>query len=134
MTFEHEITYLEVIPEFKEGGEPDYKRQTVKKTIRFQELDQCDRDQHKVHFLIMGYYMGEGMTPKKKRQVVIDPEFAMELAQTYLTEMTVISKEFTATDRELALNDSGCLLKLALWLIPKKVLPFFLELTKSMVA
>ena len=136
-TFTREIIFLEKIPTFFEDGrDPEINRQPVKKMVQFKELDQCDSEQFDLHFNIMGYCT-EGMaTPKgkSKKKLTIDPAFSREMAEAFLQDMAIIDEEFTAKDRDIALGDSGCLCALGLWLVPTKILPFFLELMRNSFA
>lgn len=134
-TFQHEVKYLEVQPIFKEGADvPEYSEVVIEKLLTFKELNQLDREQHDLHFLIMAYYSGGTVKTKGKRALVVDPEFARDMTNAFLNDMLILDKEFTATDKEIMMNDSGCLIKLGMYLIPEKVLPFFLKLTKSIAA
>lgn len=132
-TFAHRLSYNEMQPVFKEGSDdPEYKFVTVSRDIVFKELDQYDREQHNLHFAIMSHFVGGDSKPKGKKKLIIDPEFAQEMTVTFIEEMSILNDTFRAQDREILLNDSAALIKFSLWLIPNKVLPFFLKLTENM--
>lgn len=132
-TFTHPLKYKEYQPDFsKNPDNPDFSYQTIHKEIEFVDLDEFDRDQHDLHFLIMGHFIGGGAKAKGRKKLVMDPEFSHEVTVMFIEEMAVTDeKAFTIKDREILLNDSAALISFSLWLMPNKILPFFLELMKD---
>lgn len=132
-TFVHTLKYKEYQPDFSQNpNEPEFKYQNVTKDVTFVDLDEFDRDQHELHFLIMGHFIGGGSKTKGKKTLIMDPDFSREATVMFIEEMAVTDdKDFTIKDREILLNDSAALIRFSLWLMPNKILPFFLELMKD---
>lgn len=133
-TFQVEVKVMETVPNFSKlvDGKPEYETIQTPKVVTFKKLDQTDRDQHEIHFMIMGHYTSGAAKTKGKNKVVIDHRFALDITQAFMDEMCVLGDDFKVSDRELVLSDSGALMKLARVLIPEHVIPFFLQLMESM--
>lgn len=130
-TFTEKVTVMEDVPDFASGGTTT-NRVPQEKVIVFKELDQCDEDQHDLHFLIMAYFSGGDARTKRRKQLNMDPNFMREVTVMMVEELAICDKDnFTEQDRVLVLRDSAALIQLSLSLVPKKVVPFFLELMKS---
>jgi hypothetical protein len=62
------VNILETMPDFDKvvDGIPEYKEVTTKKTVTFKALDQRDKEQHDLHFLIMAHYTSGAAKSKGK--------------------------------------------------------------------
>lgn len=136
-TFAKEITFIS--PEYDQvahdAGTPGvWNKLPVTKTATFLELDQTDRDQHKFHFKLMGFFAKPGKEgeeedeDEKPSSLGFDTDATYDLATKFIKKFHVPNPEFTLADRESVLTDSGALVDFALWLVKDKFIPFFLKL------
>lgn len=134
--FQHEITFLGKIfnPELN-GGVGAWEFAECTKIATFKELSRTDRDQHKLHFKIVGMFTNsikdsveEG---KENGLPELNPEALCDLTCKIIKDLLIPTEGFTMTDREELLGDSGALIMLGMWLLGNKIAPFFSVLMKN---
>ncbi len=125
-TFQHEITFLQKSFDATQvqSENAGHIETLATKTATFKELSRTDRDQHALHFAIIDFYAG-GSTSGKKKQVKFKTQDALPLVEDFIEAMLIVDNNFTATDKEEFLNDSGALFSFAMWLLKEKVSLFF---------
>lgn len=97
----------------------------VTKTATFKEFSRTDKDQHKLHFMLMTLY--EASDSKIKA----DSDQLYDIAVRAINILLLPDPNFTIQDKEAFLNDSVALLSFATWLLKEKITPFFLQLMKK---
>lgn len=131
-TFQRDITFNKVEYDqaaHDEGRVGEWRHVPVTKTATFQELDQNVKEQHYLHFDIMGFYASGGQPEEeakvRKKKVSLDTTGMYDLTVQAIKELLVVNEAFTAKDKEEFLSDSKALLNFAFWYNKEKVSPFF---------
>ena len=119
-TFEKEITFLS--KSFVNG---EWALVEVSKTATFKELSRVDRDQHKLHFMLIKLFQGAAVEEGESQDISIDSDSLYDLTVKAIRKLIVINSEFTEQDKTEFLNDSGAILDFSLWALKEKFTPFF---------
>lgn len=130
-TFQKEIKFIS-----KTFDGTNHVRSRVSKTATFQELDATVKTQHLLHFKITSLFKPTNEDTSalmneeeiKKRAVKIDDEVLYEVTVKTINTLLVLDQEFTVSDKNEFLADSGALLAFGNWFLVDKVAPFFQEL------
>lgn len=128
--FKIEVPVL--LPVFDAEQEKDvWKPQ--KKTLTFKELNQKDKTQHKLHFLLIGLMEEKtkdaDTNQDGKIQMVLDTDKLYEITVKSVKVLSVLNEEFTLQDQKCLLDDSGALFQLGMVLMKDHLGPFFLTLS-----
>ena len=121
-TFNKEISFISL--SFDEANNIWIEKPIIK-TATFNELSRRDRKQHKLHFAIVSLFsksMGEDGAEKK---VNLDSDEIYDITVRAVKDLLIVSDQFTATDKNELLSDSGALVEFGFWLITEKIIPFF---------
>lgn len=115
-TFEYEISFLS-----KEFNQEINDWQTVEKTkkIQFRELNQNDKSQHKLHFMLISLF------ENKEGEANISTDKLYDITVKFIQNNIVLSDDFKEIDKEEFLNDSAALFTFGFWLLTEKITPFF---------
>lgn len=126
--FEKEITFLskQAIP--GEGNDLIWRLIPVTKTAVFKELDQTNRDQHKLHFMIISLaeLFKEKDADEDDNKMTISSDKLYDLTTKSIKTLLIVDEtSFSASDKVEFLNDSAAILNFALWMLKEKFMPFF---------
>lgn len=127
-TFSKEVTFLSKV--FNETNS-QWEEKPVTKTATFVELSRTNRKQHKLHFSIVTLFSSSISGEGDDKKVFLDSDQIYDIAVRAIKDLTVVSIEFTETDKNEVLNDSGALFDFGYWLVSEKLIPFFLILTQK---
>lgn len=138
-TFPKKITYMSSVLD----GHHMVKKE-VTKVATFKELDRLDKNQHKLHFMILSLYQNR----VKDEGEIDDPSVSkIKLDSGALYDLTVKSirtlilcaekqneemDAFVETDKAEFLNDSVAILNFGLWFLENHISPFFLNLNPKL--
>lgn len=128
LTFQKEISFISPTswnPELNNnmGG---HEEKEITKTATFNELSRTNREQHELHFMIMGAFDSIG-----GKKVKYDPKVVLEMTDQFIESALIVNESFTAADKTQFLNDSIAKLNFGLWLLNEKFAPFFSQLGKK---
>ena len=101
-----------------------FEEQLVTKTASFKEWSRTDRDQHKLHFMLVSIFKTNGA------KMVVDSDQLYDITVKVVETMMVITPQFTDQDRTEFLNDGGGLIQFGMWYMAEKISPFFSVLMK----
>lgn len=139
-TFSKELTFIK--PVYRETLVSDTcdgwdNKSQVKKMAHFYELDALNRDQHKYHFRIIGFYSNAEKKDgfgTQAAQITMPTDEMYDMTVEFLKKFCLLNPEgFNETDRELFLNDFSAISAFALWLFREKVYPFFVEVSPNLL-
>jgi hypothetical protein len=119
-TFSTEVSFLSQIL----VGEK-FEEQVVKKTATFKEWSRTDKDQHKLHFMLVSIFKTNG------NKMVVDSDQLYDITVKAVEVMLVPDASFNEQDRTEFLNDGGGLIQFGMWYMANKIAPFFSELMKK---
>jgi len=120
--FEKEVKFLSL--EFNgETNKWDEKEVTLVAT--FKDLDRRDKEQHKLHFKLVSLFN----ISAEDGEAEISSDRLYDITSQFVKLMLIPTDQFTATNKNELLQDSGALFELGMWLMKEKLGPFFLNLT-----
>lgn len=128
-TFTKEISFIN--PAFFDKDakpQPQHTEKEVTKTATFKELSRTDKDQHKLHFTLIGISLN---TKTDDGKIKLDTDSLYEVTVKVVTTLLVTDDKFTEIDKELFLSDSSALIDFGFWFIGEKLTPFFSILMKK---
>lgn len=94
----------------------------VQKTanVTFKSLNQTDKSQHKLHFMIISMFQsGDGDAAK------LDSDVLYDITVKAVNQLVVCDENFKERDKTEFLHDSMALLQFGLWLFGNQFAPFF---------
>lgn len=116
--FDKEITFLS-----KEFIGTEWVEKPVIKVAKFKEFSRTDKDQHKLHFMMISLFeSGENDTAR------IDSDKMYDITVKAVKTLLIIGEDFNDTNKNEFLNDSGALFSFGMWLFEAKIIPFFSNL------
>ena len=132
--FEKEITFLS--REFEiDSNNPDDKGKWVEKAVKkiatFKELSRTDKDQHKLHFMLVGIMTNAPKDGEDETKMNIDSDALYDLTVKAIKLLLKIDERFTAQDKAEFLADSGAIFNFSMWLLGEKITPFFSNLMSN---
>jgi len=121
-TFEKEITFLS-----KQLVNLEWSLVEVSKVATFKELSRVDRNQHKLHFMLISLFTSKAEEGEENK-MSIDSDSLYDLTTKAIRTLLVLNDSFTETDKAEFLNDSGAILSFGIWALPEKFTPFLSSL------
>jgi hypothetical protein len=119
MTFTKEVSFLSRVL----VGEA-FEEQTVTKTATINEWSRTDKNQHKLHFMLVSIFKTNG------DKMVVDSDQLYDITVKVVQTMFNIDANFNEQDCAEFLNDGGGLIQFGMWYMANKIAPFFSELMK----
>lgn len=127
--FQREISFISQVFEPAENGEGGkWVEKEVKKTATFKDLSRTDRDQHKLHFKIIGVMKQGAKEDGEPGRVEIDSDALYDLTAKAIKTLLEVNEDFNVQDKNEFLADSGAIFNFGLWLLKEKITPFFSKL------
>lgn len=102
----------------------EFEIMNVTKEATFKELDRRDKDQHKLHFMLMAI-----VKFNEEGEILVDSDILYDFTVRAVKVLLVKTDEFTEQDRVEFLQDSAALLQFGQWMLATKITPFFPILT-----
>lgn len=102
----------------------EFEIMNVTKEATFKELDRRDKDQHKLHFMLMAI-----VKFNEEGEILVDSDILYDFTVRAVKVLLVKTDEFTEQDRVEFLQDSAALLQFGQWMLAAKITPFFPILT-----
>jgi hypothetical protein len=121
-TFKHEIRFKQ-----NQLDGLEMKLRTVKKTVTFRELDETNKDQHRLHFRIMSLYKTKMEVDERTKTMSIDTDVLYEITVESVKLLAVVDDSFTEMEMKEFLASSIGVLKFGLWFLENHITPFILE-------
>lgn len=131
-TFEREISFLsKTFDAAANNGVGEWILQEVKKVAKFKELDRTDKDQHKLHFKIVGMFSNSDKDDVNSKMELNSDAMYDLTTKAVRTLLIVDEGSFNSQEKEEFLADSGALLTFGMWIVGNKLMDFFSNLTQS---
>lgn len=122
--FQKEITFLSKQPITGEDGNSlTWELIETTKIATFKELNQTDKEQHKLHFKIVS--LGESFNVTEDGGTKVNTDTLYDITVKSINSLLVIDQTFTATDKNEFLSDSAAILRFGLFMLEQKFTPFF---------
>jgi len=122
--FQKDITFIKKQPFTGEDGNSiTWKAVETTKTASFKELDQTDKEQHKLHFKIIS--LGESVNGSDSESLTVNSDTLYDITVKSINTLLVIDQNFTAEDKADFLSDSAAILRFGLFMLQEKFTPFF---------
>lgn len=102
----------------------EFEIMNVTKEATFKELDRRDKDQHKLHFMLMAI-----VKFNEEGEILVDSDILYDFTVRAVKVLLVKTDEFTEQDKVEFLQDSAALLQFGQWMLAAKITPFFPILT-----
>jgi hypothetical protein len=100
----------------------------VEKKATFNELNEMEQGQHKLHFKIMSLYRTRVLSDSEETKVAeIDTDILYDLTVLSVKSLAVVDDEFTEIDLREFLGCSLSILKFGMWFLENHILPFIKE-------
>lgn len=133
-TFQQPITFLAKV--FNEDPAVNkWETKEITKIATFRDLDERDKDQHKLHFKILSVVDLGGIGDNDgDAKVRIDSDALYDLTVKAINQLLVPDETFTIQDKKEFLSDSGAIFNFGMWLLTNKFLPFFSRFTRKLKA
>jgi hypothetical protein len=125
-TFEKEITFLS--KQLVDGTE--WALVETSKMATFKELSRVDKNQHKLHFMLISLFSST-QNEDEENKTVIDSDSLYDLTVKAIKMLLVVNNSFNDTDKAEFLNDSGAILNFGLWALKEKFTPFLSMLNQK---
>lgn len=120
-TYKKEISFLSQVL----VGE-QFESQEVKKVATFKELSRTDKDQHKLHFMLVSIFKSNGNDEMK-----LDSDQLYDITVKAISSTLITDENFTEQDKMEFLGDGGALIQFGMWLLADKISPFFSALMRK---
>lgn len=122
-TFQKEIRY-----QSKELVGTHFQKVKKKRTVTFNELDETEQSQHRLHFRIMSLYKSKmSVVEGEETQVQIDTDTLYDITVESIKKLVVLDEGFREIDLKEFLACSLATLKFGLWFLEEHILPFIKE-------
>lgn len=131
MEFKKEVSFLSKVL----NDQQVFVEEIITKTATFKELSRTDKDQHKLHFMLVSIYKSNG-----DEEIKLDSDQVYDITVKFIKSCLICDKtensiataaQFTEQDKIEFLNDGGALINFGLWLLNEKIAPFFTQLIKK---
>lgn len=126
------FTY-DVVYDSQELIDTEWVTVSTTKTARFRELDKRDKNQHKLHFMLVAIFKsGENVNELK-----VDYDQLYDITVRAVNILLLVDSgvdsihgagSFTEQDKQEFLSDSGALISFGSWFLREKIAPFFPKL------
>lgn len=127
-SFQRDISFISKEFVVAENGGGEWVEKQVTKTATFKELSRTDRDQHKLHFKIIGVMRAGAKEDNEPQKVEIDSDALYDLTSKAIKTLLLIDEQFNAQDKTEFLADSGAIFNFSIWFLQNKITPFFSKL------
>ena len=109
-----------------ESESNSFKEVSVTKTATFKELNRTERDQHKLHFMLISLFESND-----QNKMIVDSDKLYDITAKTIKTLLIVDEQFTEQDKTEFLNDSGALFTFGIWLLKEHISPFFSRLMKK---
>lgn len=116
--FEHDVTFLS---KTFDTNTNEWSNQRVTKKVKFYELNQVDRRQHKLHFMIISLFD----STSESEELRLSTDKLYDITVKFIKTLLIKDDSMQEIEEQELLNDSSALLSLGFWLLENKITPFF---------
>lgn len=102
--------------------------ESVEKKVTFNELNDMDAAQHRLHFKIMSLYRLRILSDSDETKVAeIDTDTLYDLTVLSIKSLVILTDDFKEVDLKEFLACSLSILKFGMWFLEEHILPFIKE-------